>query len=198
MTQPPYQGSGNQPGQFPPSPYNPSGPGQPYGAAPQSQPPYGPSGTTTQFGVVGAALALLGAIALVVSFTAVDWFKKDGSASSHASDVHKFLNSVGSNAVPISKAYFGWLCWALLVVVVGSALLANVAWPAAKAFRIIGPILAVAGIAVTFLAIRLLPASAGLKYSEYLKNARLGFYLAVAGFLIAGVGAAIGARRSRV
>ncbi len=58
--------------------------------------------------------------------------------------------------------------------------------------RAIGAILAAISIAVTFFAIRF---SDGISYSQYIKNARIGFYFTVIGFLLAGIGALIGPRR---
>ena len=242
MTEPPYPGYGNQPGQPPQSPYAPPGQSEPgygpptgqqpaYGQPAYGQPAYGqpayqqqsaygqpvygqqpaygqpaygyPAGrapVSAQFGVVGAAIAAVGAILLIISFTALSWFS-DFGGSSHVSDIHRILAESSSFAGGVAKVYFGWLSWVLLVVVVVAALLANLPSPAATAFRILGPIVAAAAIALTFVAINLSGASAGPgapAYSEYLKHAWLGFYFAVAGFLLVGIGAIIGPRRRRV
>jgi hypothetical protein len=61
---------------------------------------------------------------------------------------------------------------------------------------------ALAALVITFVAIKFFNSKAGQISSEfsgygtYLKHARLGFYFALAAFLLAGIGAAIGPRRS--
>jgi hypothetical protein len=49
------------------------------------------------------------------------------------------------------------------------------------------------GIAVTFMSIKF---TADGEYSAYLKHATVGFYLAIAGFLLASAGALVGLRRT--
>ncbi|PZS17515.1 MAG: hypothetical protein DLM57_08340, partial [Pseudonocardiales bacterium] len=155
-------------------------------------------GPSQSFGMVGALIAALGAILVIVAFTAVDWFKKGSGSHSHFSDIHRALDQGKGFAAGPAKLYFAWLGWTLLVAVVIVALLANLPSPAAAALRILGSLLALAAIALSFLAISL--AKSGLHgpaYTTYLKDARLGFYLAVGGFLLAGIGAAIGPMRRR-
>lgn len=157
----------------------------PYGGAPN---PYGRSPVTYEFGVVGTVTAAVGAILVVIAFTAVDWFK----GSLGFGDVHDILDNQGSNAPQPASGYFGWLGWLLLIATVVLCIAACAPSPAAQALRAIGAILAAISIAVTFFAIRF---TAGLAYTDYLKNARIGFYFALAGFLLMGIGALIGPRR---
>jgi hypothetical protein len=157
-------------------------------------------GPSQGFGVFGAVTAAIGAIAVVVSFFALDWFTKGTEPHSHFKDVHDVLNEVGPLAAGTAKAYFSWLGWALLVAVAVIALVANMPSPLATPFRIIGALAAAATIGVTFLAIKLISAPAGERaepYSEYLKHTRIGFYVAIAGFLVMGIGAVIGPRGRR-
>lgn len=155
-------------------------------------------GPSQSFGVVGAALAAVGAAVVIVAFTAVDWFKKGTDSHSHFSDIHRVLDQNDALAAGPAKLYFAWLAWALLVVVVLVALLANLPSPVAPALRVLGSLLALGAIALSFLAINLVKSGLhGPAYSSTLKDARVGFYLAVAGFLLAGIGAAIGPSRTR-
>lgn len=154
-------------------------------------------GPSASFGTLGAILAIVGAILVVVSFTVLDWFEKqslNGLSSSHFSDVHRVLEEAGGLAAGTSKLYFAWLGWAMVVVVAVLALVANMPSPLATLFRIIGAVAGAAAIGVTFLAIKLasVPTPA---YSDYIKHARLGFYFAVGGFLIMAIGALIGPSR---
>lgn len=184
---------------------------QPYGQQPgQPQPQYGqpiagqygppegaygrPPGQLT-FGVVGTVLAAVGAASGVVAFTAVDWYTLGAKdSSSHYGEVKKVLDQLGGTASGISKLYFGWLGWALLAVAFVVAVLANMPSSSAGPLRALGVIIAVASIAITFWALKFLSTSSP-GYSHYLDHARIGFYLALAAFLLIGIGAMIGPRR---
>jgi len=150
-----------------------------------------------RFAFIGAAVTTLGAILLVISFTALEWFSPQGIGHSQVSRLRLLLDQAGPAATAESKAYFGWLGATLAVVVVLAALLASLPVASAKALRVIAPITAAAAIVMTFLAIRLFTAAggAGATYADYLDGARLGFYFAVAGFLLAGLGAVLAGHR---
>ena len=175
-----------------------------YGAPQYRTAPYGGYGPPSQptraggqsFGVIGAVIVVVGAILGIVAFTATNWF--DGHEDSHFSDVHNAVQVLDRYKVAngVSVAYFGWLAWVLLAAAVVFALIANIPSTAGAAFRVIGPLVAAAGLAFTFLAIRLATKSDSNSYGDYLKHARVAFYLALAGFLLAGVGAALGPRRA--
>jgi hypothetical protein len=209
------EGSGQPYGQQPPP--APGGYGQPpqaagggYGQPPQYGGYGAPAGNPyadvsgrnhESFGVVSAVVVAIGAVLGIVAFTAVDWFS---GGSSKFSAVRKVVTDDATKdiATGVSKVYFGWLAWVLLAVVVVTGLAA--ALPnAGRPFRVIAPVLAIGSIVVTFIALQLLKSNvSGLPsrfdgYSQYIKHARVGFWIAVAAFLIVGIGAAIGARRNR-
>jgi hypothetical protein len=159
-------------------------------------------GPSEKFGTLSFIFTVVGTAFAVFAFTAVDWFY--GSQSSSYSSVHKAINAAklaGVGSPPIARAYFSWLAWVLLAVAVICTLLAatpTIAGP----FRIAGVVVAVAGVVITFIAIKVFNDSALLGsayrgYWSYLKHARLAFYLAVAGFVLIGAGAAIGPVRER-
>jgi hypothetical protein len=158
----------------------------------------GPSRT---FGVMSALVAVIGAVLVVVAFTAVDWFDSSMSLG-HFSDVRSLLDAGGSLAYGPAKVYFDWLGWVLLGVAFVTALLAAVPTLGAP-FRIIAPIVAAGGIVMTFLSVKLVRSGAlvgGLNepsYGRYLSHAGPGFYLAVAGFLLMGIAGALGPQRAR-
>jgi hypothetical protein len=174
-----------------------------------AQPPFAgyrpPPRPGPRFGVVGAVLAALGAACLIVSFTAVNWFSgSTRNSPAHFSNVHdvlKLLDRFGNVAARPAQLYFGWLGWVLLATVLVLAVLAVVPSPLSGVSRLLGFLVAVAGIVMTFLAIKLTKGTLGLdantsgSYGDWLGHARIGFYLAVAGFLLAGIGAAFGPRR---
>lgn len=192
-----------QPG-YPPQPGYPQQPGYPPQGYPQQQRgPHGPRGqqyanaygapvgSGAQFGVVGTTLAGIGFILLIIAFTAVTWFRQSG-VSATFSDIGTTLDNAGA-ASGLASAYFGWLAWTLAIVGVIVAVAANLPSPASGPLRALGAVLAAAAIAFTFLAVQL--TSSGVSYGTYLSHANVGFYLALAGFLIMGIGALIGPKR---
>ncbi len=184
----------------------PYGQQQPYGQqpyAPQGQPQgrysaaanaYGaPVGSGAQFGVVGVTLAGIGFILLIISLTAVTWVKLPGSSTGFSfSDVGNTLDSSGG-ASGLASAYFGWLAWTLAIVGLLVAVGANLPSPASGPLRALGAVIAAAAIAFSFLAIRL---SDGEAYSDAISHANVGFYLAVGGFLLVGIGSLVGPKRA--
>lgn len=154
-------------------------------------------GPSRKFGILGALLTAAGALLIVLAFTVIDWFKGP-SGTTRPGDLHRILSHAGNLSEGLSKAYFSWLGWALLALAVLTALIAA-APTLGGPFRIIGPVVAAAAIAVTFVGIQLFRSSVvngtGVSYSTYLNNARVGFYLTLAGFVLIGIGAALGPRR---
>jgi hypothetical protein len=150
-------------------------------------------------------LAALGAGLVTGSFTVLDWFRHSGAedlGSWKFGQVHGLLDRLnGFDSVSIaSKLYFSWLGWVLLAGAVAAMVVAHLSTRVAKAFRLVGPAMAVVGIVMTFVALRVLN-SGDPRYTEYITHADLGFWCAVAGFAIIGVTAAMGepatARKSR-
>ncbi len=195
------------------APYGQPGYGQqqPYGQQPTygqpgyaQQPPAGrysaaanaygaPIGSGAQFGVVGVTLAGIGFILLIISLTAVTWYKITGSSSGFSfSDVGNTLDASPS-ASGLASAYFSWLAWTLVIVGLVVAIGANLPSPASGPLRALGAVVAAAAIAFSFLAIRL---TNGAAYSDAISHANVGFYLAVGGFLLMGIGALIGPKRA--
>jgi hypothetical protein len=219
MSEPTYGGqpTPNEPSQQPS--YGPPTHDQPYGQAPTpgyaqpgygqpaEQPGYGQSyGTPTSswspppayggypstprrtFGVVGAILAIVGGAALVVGFTAVAWYSRGGSNLKY-STFHDVVQLPGADA--FAKLYFTWLGWALLAASVVIALLANAPTGGAGLLRILGLIVGIGSAVVTIFALK----SGGDSFSDVFKNTAVGLYLVLGGFVVCGIGAAIGPRR---
>ena len=142
------------------------------------------------YGIAGTVLTLLGGILVLVALTSITWLK--GVNGGTFRDVHDALKAAGGHAQGFAHAYFGWLAFVFLALVVVAGVLASVPTSALRIFRIIGVVVGLAAAGLTFLAIQL--TDNGPSYLDYLKHARLGFYFAVIGFLLAGIGAAIGPR----
>jgi hypothetical protein len=174
---------------------------QPQYSQPYGTPYNGPTAGGRSFGVVSALITVAGIVLVVVAFTAVNWF--DGKGSSHFHDIHKVLSTpgIGRFTSTLSPPYFSWLGWVLLAAAGVTALLAAVPATGA-AFRIIGLLVGLAAVAITFIALKFFNShgheisSQFGGYSDYIKHASTGFYLAAGGFLLMAIGAAIGSRRA--
>jgi hypothetical protein len=102
--------------------------------------------------------------------------------------------------------YFSWLAWVLLAAAVVVGLLAVLPNAFSGVLRVLGPIVGLAGVGLTFWAIDLASfsgpyarqlGSSNPGYSDYLNDAGPGFWLAAAGLLVIGLGALLGPRRVR-
>jgi hypothetical protein len=147
-------------------------------------------------GVIGLIGGAVGAALLIVSFTALAWYRIIGRDIKF-SDIHKSLNEPGAPAFP--KAYFGWLGWVLLALVVVSAVLASLPiGSAALTFRIVAPATGLVGIIVTLLALNNYWDKANNVLGDVgvFKHSAAGLYLTLIGFLIAGVAGVSGPRRA--
>ena len=183
-------------------------------------------GPSRSFGVISAAVTGVGALLGVLGFTAFDWFSNGGSntvlqgagGSSTFRKIHNELNDVkrqlallpgGSGKqihYGIAPAYFSWLGWTLLVGGVALALIgASPVSGFSEVGRTLGVLAGVAGVGATFGAIYLFRFDAGLAgqlntaqpgYLDYLKHTSVGFFLAVGGFVLVAVGAAMGPSRA--
>jgi hypothetical protein len=149
---------------------------------------------TRSIGVPGVALNLAGVALLLVAFTSVDWYPGSNRPSAvvhiRFNDLH---NLTASTSVGLAKAYFAWLSWVLLLVVIAVGFVANLPSPVANGLRIAGLAVGLAGAAVTYLALNKLASWTG-SHSAF-DHARAGVWLALAGYLVAGAGAALGPRR---
>jgi hypothetical protein len=192
--QPPY---GEQPAQYSQPYQQPAYPGyQSYQEADRRSAvanAYGsPIGSGAKFGVVGATFAGVGLVLLIISFTALAWFSSSVLPNSHVSDLHSLVNAHPSSAAGVASAYFSWLGWVLVVAGGAIAIAATLPSPVSGPLRALGAVLAAAAIALTFFAIQL---EDGVAYSEFIKHASIGFYFAVGGFLLVGIGALCGPAR---
>jgi hypothetical protein len=186
--QPAYGGQQQPPGGFGQYQYGQPTPGGAPPPAPYTQPRarYG-------VGVVGIVFAIVGGVLGVVAFTALDWFS--GNDPSHFSDVHDVLKLAHAQHVDNGAAYlyFSWLGWALLAAAVVVAILACLPSPASPGLRVLGALLGLVGIGLTFWAVEFVH---GPAYSEFLKHARVGFYFTLGAFLLTFIGSLIGPRRT--
>jgi hypothetical protein len=197
---------GNYPGQQPNTPgygegnqgYGPSA-GQPaggYGAPPGGYgAPADPYGTPTRredtIGVVGIILAVIGIAAILVSFLTLKWTKGSGP-NAKFSDLHDLFSGPTQGLNGLSDAYFSWLAWVLLIAVGLVALAANLPTPVSPALRGAGILLGLGGAVVTLFAIKL---TSAISLSYAIKHGGVGYWVAIGGFVVAGIGAVIGPQR---
>jgi hypothetical protein len=155
-------------------------------------------------GIVGLAVAAVGAILLIIGVTALAWYKIAGH-SGKFSDLHGDVKDApGSVGLGLAKAYFGWLAWVLLALVIITAVLASLPiGSSGLVFRIVAPVLGVAGLVLTLLAannywdkLEDQFHAAGISDVGIFKHSQIGLYLTLAGFLIAGVAGVFGPRRA--
>jgi ferric-dicitrate binding protein FerR (iron transport regulator) len=173
---------GQPPAQF----FEPGGSGEP---APVLEPD-APRRPTTRIGW-GALVAFVGLVAVLVAFTMLAWFDR---ASSKFPEINTRLSGTSRYYNGWAQTYFGWLAWVLAALVFATALVANATARRRAWFRVAGLVLALVAIGLTFRALNLFINSVP-SYSAYLGHARSGFYVALAGFLAMGLGAAIGKPR---
>jgi hypothetical protein len=139
---------------------------------------------------------LLGGLAVLLALTVLDWYDYDGGLNTVPAATFRSLRDAADfPGLPwIVPAYFDWLAWALLIAVIAVGTLANFPVRASDPLRAIGLVLGAAGTAVTYWALQEFR-SYGDEGSYAFQAASLGLWFAMGGFLLAGIGAAIGPRR---
>jgi hypothetical protein len=163
--------------------------------------PGAPTGSGASIGVVGLAAVVLGAVLVLVSFTALSWYGggrgADSAGAAKFGDLHTLATAVAGSG--LGRTYFSWLAWILLILVIVIGLAANIPSPGTGALRGIGLVVGGAAAVLTYLAVAKLfdavHALGGTQVGVF-DHAQPGLYLALAGFLLAGVGAAIGPKRA--
>jgi hypothetical protein len=151
---------------------------------------------TRSIGLPGIALVLVGAGLARISFAALDWYAGPTRPGAVAHTTFSDLDRLTATGYPgIVSAYFGWLAWAAFLVVIIVGFVANLPKPAANGLRATGLVLGLSGSGLTYY---VLDRVARLNDGDYpLHHAQVGVWFALAGFLVAGAGAAIGPMRKR-
>jgi len=168
---------------------------------------YGPSSArpSPRPGIGGIVVALLGAIAGVIAFTATHWFSGKGDSSfSKIHDAIKQIDRVHA-ANALSVQYFSWLAWALLAVGVVTAVAGNLPGSASSVLRAISALVGLAGIVLTLFSVKFISDDAVARevhaphgLGGFLKDAAKApsLYLALGAFLFVVIAALLGPRRS--
>ena len=160
---------------------------------------------TRHLGIPGMLLVIWGGAVLLLSFTRLEWKRRP-----QGGDVVQLIDFTAlrrnlehfpaAGRPSASVAYFDWLAWALLFALIVVGFAANVPWPAATALRLLGFVLGLVGAALTYYTLaRYAQATHDLfgTSSHALDNSEDGTWFAIGGYLVAGVGAALGPLAAR-
>jgi hypothetical protein len=146
---------------------------------------------TPTIGALGMALVVIGAALVLISFTVLDWYPGSTGPGEVAhikfADLHRL--AADNASIEFAGAYFHWLAWVLLILVITVGLGATVATRAASALRVAGFTAGAGGAAITYEALDILASTEG---GSALDGAQAGVWLAIGGYLVAGIGAALG------
>jgi hypothetical protein len=154
-----------------------------------------------RIGVPGVALMTAGAVLVLLSFTTLRWYRQakekgDSVTKVGFAELHHNLDRFPAAGRPAaSVAYFSWLAWVLLIALIVVALAANLPGKASDTLRMVGFFLGLVGVAFTYYTLsRYTEATHDLfgTSSSALNNADVGIWCALGGYLLAGVGAALG------
>lgn len=153
-------------------------------------------------GLPGALMVLGGAVLVLLSFRFLDWYDVPRRADSAGSITFAALKTSADqlSGAGAATAYFDWLAWVLLIGAIAAGIAANLSIPGADALRVAGFLLGVIGAAATYFAVAQLhnaQVAAGATKHSVLYNSTWGLWAAFAGYLVAAVGAVVGARRVR-
>lgn len=152
--------------------------------------------------MAGIVLMAVGVVLLWLSFTTLDWYPRPKVADAvQKIDFVALHHNLDTFPAPgPTKAYFTWLAWVLLIVLILVAFAANVPTKASDGLRLTGFFLGLVGAAFTYYALsRYAQAQHDLHGSngDALDHAQIGIWFAFGGYLLAGAGAAIGPRRAK-
>jgi hypothetical protein len=147
-------------------------------------------------------LVLAGTALVVLALTTLNWYVTESGVDTAGNgfrfdDLHHNVDQLGG--VPVARAYFGWLAWTALGAVVAVGLAANVRTRLADGLRVLGFLLGVVGTLATYYAVDQLfhaVSVAGGSRSVW-HNSTFGLWLALGGYLLAGLGASRGPFRER-
>jgi hypothetical protein len=151
-------------------------------------------------GLVGLVLVLVGAALVLVSFRFLDWYAVRSTSADSVPEItfsrlHHSVDDLGGAVV--ASAYFAWLSWVLVIAVIAVGCAANAPSRVSDAMRVGGFLIGLLGAAATYYALaqyRDAQVSAGAARHGVLFNATWGLWIAMVGYLLAGVGAAVGPR----
>jgi len=142
------------------------------------------------FGLAGMLFVDAGIVLLFAAFDAVNWYSLPRFGTLDFHQLHTLTaHGVGARA---PRWYFSWLGWVLLASAALFGLVATIRSPLAIAFRIGGVLVSLIAIGATYWSLHKLVTPASV-----FDNTCAGMWLTFAGFVLTGVGAALGPLGSR-
>jgi hypothetical protein len=157
------------------------------------------TGTQRTVGAPGLFLVVLGGALVFVSIRYLAWYDVPHQAADSSGNITFAALQASSRQLGgagVALAYFDWAAWALLIAVVAVGALSNAPVRAANGLRVLGFALGFAGALVTFYALLQHFRATGSPHFV-LYNSSWGVWAALGGFLLAGVGAALGPQAAR-
>lgn len=159
----------------------------------------GPTAAASRpFGFAGALLLVAGLLPALIAFTSGVWFTAIPVTIGdklYLAPVRRDFDQVlalldgSTGSSPLASAYFGWLAWTLLAVVFVLALPAITPHRRQGLFRVAAPAVAAASVVLATLSLELVR---GGDFTFWWKLHGSGYWLAVAGLGVMGLGAALG------
>jgi hypothetical protein len=146
---------------------------------------------------LGVGVVLAGAVIVLASFRFLDWYDIPGQATdtTHSVTFSSLENSADQlSGATVTGTYFDWLGWLLLIALIVVGVGANVRSNFADPLRASGFVLGLLGAATTYLAMARYFSATGSDHNVFY-NSSWGLWAALSGFVVGGVGAAIGPGR---
>jgi uncharacterized membrane protein len=148
---------------------------------------------TRSIGAPGIGLVVLGAVLVLLSFTTLSWYSGSHEADSVGDITFNLLHHL-RNDPTLTHAYFTWLSWVLLLAGIAVGFTANFPTEVATPLRMASIVLGVAGAVLTYLSLHSLTSVA---HRGVFDHAGPGIYATMAGFVVIGLGGAVGPLPSR-
>lgn len=148
-------------------------------------------------GTLGMAFTAVGGLMVVFAFTSLGWYRGEGGVDSVGSigfgELHAQTRSF--DAPQLARDYFGWFSWLVLLATIGLGIEANLPSRSSGVFKFFGFVAGVTGAAVTYFALRSLWGALADGYGAdvgVFRHTAVGLWMALAGFVVCGLGAALG------
>jgi hypothetical protein len=150
-------------------------------------------------GALGVTLVVAGVVLVILAVASLQWYRVDPGVDVAGSGFT--FRDLQQNAdqlhAPVAAAYFSWLAFALGLGALVAGVLANLPTVGTNVLRLVGFLIGVAGVVGTYYALAQLfyaQRAAGGASHSVLENASYGVWCALAGFLLAALGAVLGPR----
>jgi hypothetical protein len=150
--------------------------------------PYPQARRPGRAGLIGIAVTTFGTLLLGLSM-AIVWYAASRLDHVNLQDIAKAADASSTKALP--HMFFGWLLWVLWAATVVLALLANLPSAVSTGLRVISPTLGLLGALLVYVSLDEMITGGASVFD----HATIGLWLALTGFVITGLGGAIGPRR---